>query len=140
MSIKQVAVVSVPVSDQERAKEFYVDALGFELQRDDTSVPGLRWLQVGPQGASTTLTMVTWFESMPAGWKPVVETPDEIRIAFWERGEFLAYVAHAKPTKKVVWAVPNYARYAYHLGFAAVERHDLAAAERWVDRSLALEA
>ena len=67
MSIKGVAVVSVPVSDQERAKEFYVGRLGFELLRDDSSIPGMRWLQVGPVGASPTLTLVTWFDSMPAG-------------------------------------------------------------------------
>ncbi len=68
MSIKDVAVVSVPVSDQERAKDFYVNKLGFELRRDDAaSVPGMRWVQVGARGAPTTLTLVTWFESMPPG-------------------------------------------------------------------------
>jgi catechol 2,3-dioxygenase-like lactoylglutathione lyase family enzyme len=63
----QAAVVSVPVSDQERAKRFYVDQLGFELLRDDSSVPGMRWLQVCPPGSTTALTLVDWFESMPAG-------------------------------------------------------------------------
>jgi catechol 2,3-dioxygenase-like lactoylglutathione lyase family enzyme len=63
----QVAVVSVPVSDQDVAKSFYVDRLGFELVRDDASVPGLRWVQVRPRGGSTSLTLVDWFESMPAG-------------------------------------------------------------------------
>ena len=63
----RVAVVSVPVSDQARAKRFYVDQLGCELIRDDDGVPGLRWIQVRPQGGSVTLTLVDWFESMPAG-------------------------------------------------------------------------
>ncbi len=63
----QVAVVSVPVSDQERAKTFYVDDLGFELTRDDSSVPGMRWVQLRPPGSPTSLTLVDWFESMPAG-------------------------------------------------------------------------
>lgn len=67
MAIQDVRVVSVPVSDQERAREFYVEKLGFELVRDDDAVPGIRWLQVGPPGASTSLTLVTWFESMPPG-------------------------------------------------------------------------
>jgi catechol 2,3-dioxygenase-like lactoylglutathione lyase family enzyme len=35
----RVAVVSVHVSDQERAKGFYVDSLGLELVRDDSSIP-----------------------------------------------------------------------------------------------------
>lgn len=67
MTVTNVAVVSVPVSDQERAKAFYVDALGLELVRDDRSIPGMRWIQVRPPGGGTALTLVTWFESMPAG-------------------------------------------------------------------------
>jgi catechol 2,3-dioxygenase-like lactoylglutathione lyase family enzyme len=67
MTVQDIRVVSVPVADQERAKEFYVQKLGFELTRDDDSTPGLHWIQVTPKGASTSLTLVDWFESMPAG-------------------------------------------------------------------------
>ena len=67
MGIADVRVVSVPVSDQDRAREFYVEKLGFALVRDDASVPGIRWVQLAPPGGSTSLTLVTWFESMPAG-------------------------------------------------------------------------
>jgi catechol 2,3-dioxygenase-like lactoylglutathione lyase family enzyme len=67
VALQAVRVVSVPVSDQDRAKEFYVDKLGFELIRDDDSVPGLRWLQVAPRAGGTSLSLVTWFETMPAG-------------------------------------------------------------------------
>ena len=48
MAVQDVTVVSIPVSDQERAKAFYVDTLGLELVRDDDSVPGIRWIQVAP--------------------------------------------------------------------------------------------
>jgi catechol 2,3-dioxygenase-like lactoylglutathione lyase family enzyme len=67
MAVQDVRVVSVPVSDQDRAKQFYVQKLGFELTRDDDSVPGLRWVQVTPRVGGTSLTLVTWFESMPPG-------------------------------------------------------------------------
>jgi catechol 2,3-dioxygenase-like lactoylglutathione lyase family enzyme len=67
MAIEDVRVVSVPVSDQDHAREFYVEKLGFELVRDDDSLPGIRWVQVAPPGATTALTLVTWFESMPPG-------------------------------------------------------------------------
>ena len=63
----KVAVVSVPVSDQERAKAFYVDTLGWDVVRDDHSIPGTRWVQVRPGPGSPTLTLVTWFDTMPAG-------------------------------------------------------------------------
>jgi catechol 2,3-dioxygenase-like lactoylglutathione lyase family enzyme len=67
MAVRDVKVISVPVSDQERAKAFYVDTLGFELTRDDDSIPGIRWVQVTPKEASISLTLVTWFETMPPG-------------------------------------------------------------------------
>ncbi len=65
--IDQIQIVSVPVGDQERARDFYVDALGFELRADETWGEGMRWVEVAPEGSATSLTLVTWFESMPPG-------------------------------------------------------------------------
>jgi len=67
MAVSDVKVVSIPVSDQERAKQFYVEKLGFEVTRDDDSVPGIRWVQVTPRGGSASLTLVTWFDTMAPG-------------------------------------------------------------------------
>jgi predicted enzyme related to lactoylglutathione lyase len=67
MTIADVALVSIPVSDPERAVRFYRDALGFDVVRDDRSVPGMRWLQLAPAGAGSQLTLATWFETMPPG-------------------------------------------------------------------------
>jgi catechol 2,3-dioxygenase-like lactoylglutathione lyase family enzyme len=67
MAIEDVKVISVPVSDQDRAKAFYVETLGFELTRDDDSIPGIRWVQVTPNKGAPSLTLVTWFDTMPAG-------------------------------------------------------------------------
>jgi len=67
MAIENVKLISVPVSDQVRAKRFYVEKLGFELTRDDDSIPGIRWIQVTPKGGAPSLTLVTWFETMPPG-------------------------------------------------------------------------
>jgi catechol 2,3-dioxygenase-like lactoylglutathione lyase family enzyme len=39
VAIEEVKVISVPVSDQERAKAFYVEKLGFQLTRDDVPSP-----------------------------------------------------------------------------------------------------
>ncbi len=65
--IKEVQIVSVPVSDQERAKSFYVNDLGFELRADNPWGDGMRWVEVAPEGAMTSLALVTWFEAMPSG-------------------------------------------------------------------------
>ncbi|GAB3650187.1 VOC family protein [Glycomyces tarimensis] len=67
MNITKLQVVSLPVSDQERAKSFYVDTLGLELVRDNPMGPDQRWVEVAPPGADTGITLVTWFPTMPAG-------------------------------------------------------------------------
>lgn len=78
MGITGVQLLSLPVRDQDRAKSFYVDVLGFELVADTSMGPGMRWVQVRPSGAATSITLVTWFDSMtPGGTKgTVLETDD----------------------------------------------------------------
>ncbi len=77
--------------------------------------------------------------SMPEGWAAWVDRPDQLEVAFWDKGEFVAYVTYTKPAKDVIWKLPSYSRYCYYLCFAAVERQDLAAATKWIDRALELE-
>jgi catechol 2,3-dioxygenase-like lactoylglutathione lyase family enzyme len=85
MSIEHLSVVSVPVSDQERAKSFYTETLGFDLLADNPFGDGQRWIQVGPKGAATSLTLVTWFETMPAGsTKGIVLECDDLDATYQE--------------------------------------------------------
>lgn len=49
--------VAVPVSDHDRALQFYSGVLGFETRRDATFGPGLRWVEVAPAGAQTTVSL-----------------------------------------------------------------------------------
>ena len=65
--INQVGTVMVPVSDQERALEFYVDKLGFEKRTDTPFGDGERWLEVAPPGAATTIALITPREGEPTG-------------------------------------------------------------------------
>ncbi|HEY8318262.1 MAG TPA: VOC family protein [Amnibacterium sp.] len=78
MPVSHVQLFSVPVTDQDRARDFYVDVLGFELIDDQRMGPAMRWVRVRPPGAETAITLVTWFDSMPAGSVRglVLETPD----------------------------------------------------------------
>jgi catechol 2,3-dioxygenase-like lactoylglutathione lyase family enzyme len=57
--ITSVGTVSVFVSDQDRAKEFYTDVLGFELRTDAPLYPGAtaRWVAVAPAGAKTEVIL-----------------------------------------------------------------------------------
>lgn len=57
--INKVGTVSVYVSDQQRAKAFYTEKLGMELQIDAELEPGssLRWIAVAPPGAETQIIL-----------------------------------------------------------------------------------
>jgi catechol 2,3-dioxygenase-like lactoylglutathione lyase family enzyme len=78
MTIRRVQLFSLPVSDQDRSRDFYVGALGFELISDVQMGPDMRWVQVAPPGSTTSITLVTWFPTMPAGSTKgtVLETDD----------------------------------------------------------------
>ncbi len=67
MAIVSFEIISVPVSNQEGAKNFYRDMLGFELLRDEPMGPETRWIQLAPPGCSTTIALVNWFDAMPPG-------------------------------------------------------------------------
>jgi catechol 2,3-dioxygenase-like lactoylglutathione lyase family enzyme len=83
MRLSHLQVVSIPVADQDRAKTFYTEVLGFALLADNPMGENQRWVQVGPAGAETSLTLVTWFPSMPPGsTQGLVLATDEIDEAY----------------------------------------------------------
>lgn len=59
MPINKVATVCVFVSDQARAKAFYVDQLGLELRQDQPLYPGAstRWIAVAPRDSATEIIL-----------------------------------------------------------------------------------
>jgi catechol 2,3-dioxygenase-like lactoylglutathione lyase family enzyme len=65
--ISQIGTVIVPVSDQDRAIEFYLDKLGFEKRADVPFGNGDRWVEVAPAGATTTIAIVAPREGEPVG-------------------------------------------------------------------------
>jgi catechol 2,3-dioxygenase-like lactoylglutathione lyase family enzyme len=78
MTITKVQLLSLPVADLDRSRDFYVDVLGFELLADTQMGPDRRWVQVAPPGGATSIALVTWFPTMPAGSTKgtVLETDD----------------------------------------------------------------
>ncbi|HYW23847.1 MAG TPA: VOC family protein [Terriglobales bacterium] len=65
--ITDVRTVGIPVTDQERALDFYVGKLGFEKRMDVPFGPGQRWVEVAPPGAGTTIALVSAGQGAPAG-------------------------------------------------------------------------
>ena len=56
--VTQMATVFVPVGDQDRSLDFYVDKLGFQKRTDFTYGDGQRWVEVVPPGAETSIALV----------------------------------------------------------------------------------
>jgi catechol 2,3-dioxygenase-like lactoylglutathione lyase family enzyme len=56
--IDKVGRVAVPVSDQDRAIEFYTEKLGFSVDADIAVDDNYRWVEVSPPGGGTSLAIV----------------------------------------------------------------------------------
>src|SRR3954463_9325072 len=63
----RIEVVFVPVSDADRAKEFYVEKLGWHLDHDQTGTPELRFVQVTPNGSACSIAFGPGISSMEPG-------------------------------------------------------------------------
>lgn len=65
--ITDVRTVSVGVTDQDRALEFYIGKLGFENRLDAPMGEGNRWIEVAAPGAGTSVALVSASPAVPAG-------------------------------------------------------------------------
>lgn len=67
MNITHLKRVSVPVTDQDKAKAFYTDTLKFKVIVE-VPVPmgeNARWIEVAPEGADTSLILANWLPMAP---------------------------------------------------------------------------
>jgi len=55
--VSKIGTVVIPVADQDREIEFYVEKLGFEKRADVPFGNGQRWVEVAPGGAVTTIAL-----------------------------------------------------------------------------------
>lgn len=65
--VNKVNTVVIPVSEQDRAIEFYVDKLGLEKRVDIPFGGSYRWVEVAPAGAETTIALAPPPEGKPSG-------------------------------------------------------------------------
>ena len=66
-TILDVRCVAVPVHDQDAALAFYVDVLGFEKRLDAPISDTMRWIEVAPPAAATSIALVAGPDSPPPG-------------------------------------------------------------------------
>jgi catechol 2,3-dioxygenase-like lactoylglutathione lyase family enzyme len=62
-----IELIVVPVSDVDRAKAFYIDQVGFDLEVDTTNGPDFRVVQLTPKGSACSIAIGTGIGQMEPG-------------------------------------------------------------------------
>jgi catechol 2,3-dioxygenase-like lactoylglutathione lyase family enzyme len=63
----RLELVQVPVSDVDRAKDFYTQRAGFVLDHDHEVGGGIRFVQLTPPGSPASIALGTGLTTMPPG-------------------------------------------------------------------------
>jgi len=63
----KLELIVLPVSDVERAKEFYADRLGFNVDVDHTASEAFRVVQLTPPGSACSITIGTGVSQVAPG-------------------------------------------------------------------------
>src|SRR5829696_6488022 len=86
----KLELITVPVSDVDRAKAFYVDQVGFNADHDHRVSDELRFVQLTPRGSACSIALTTGAHEMEPGTieglQLVVEDADAARAELLERG------------------------------------------------------
>ncbi len=66
----KLELVTLPVSDVDRAKEFYVDKVGFNADHDVRPMEGIRFVQLTPPGSACSVAIGEGLTEAPPGTAP----------------------------------------------------------------------
>src|SRR3712207_2120709 len=77
-TVNNIGVTMFTVADQDAARAFYTDKLGWEVRGDDRYGDNgeMRWLEVAPPGSTARLALNPPMRDEPGGGSIGVETPD----------------------------------------------------------------
>jgi predicted enzyme related to lactoylglutathione lyase len=86
----KLELVPVPVTDVDRAKSFYVDNVGFNLDHDHQVNERLRFVQLTPPGSACSIVIGVGVTEMAAGSQKglqvVVDDVEAVRRELSDRG------------------------------------------------------
>lgn len=84
--IKRLKFASIPVTDQDRALEFYTKMLGFEVFSDQPFSDDQRWIELGIPGADTRIVLFTpdAHKPMIGGWSNLTFCTDNVERTYEE--------------------------------------------------------
>ena len=63
----KIELIAIPVTDVDRAKEFYVDQVGFNADHDYQVNENLRFVQLTPPGSACSIVLGTGITDMQPG-------------------------------------------------------------------------
>ena len=94
----KLELVPIPVSDVDRAKAFYVEGVGFELDVDHRAGDEFRVVQLTPPGSACSIAVGTGIVRTPPGsvqgLQLVVVDIEAARAELLERGVEISEVQH----------------------------------------------
>ena len=97
----KIELVAIPVTDVDRAKEFYVDRVRFHADHDYQVIGTLRFVQLTPPGSACSIVMGTGITEMPPGsQKGVQVVVADVEAA---RRELLAHGVQASEVDVQPW-------------------------------------
>jgi predicted enzyme related to lactoylglutathione lyase len=86
----KLELIQVPVSDVDRAKDFYVDKVGFSDDHDHQVNDEIRFVQLTPPGSACSISLTTGAHEMEPGsiegLQVVVDDADAARAELAGRG------------------------------------------------------
>ena len=89
-SAMRLELIQVPVSDIDRAKEFYVEKLGFNADHDHQVNDEIRFVQLTPPGSAASIALTSGAHQMTPGsidgLQMVVDDAEASRRELAERG------------------------------------------------------
>lgn len=89
MDIK-IELIFVPVTDVDRAKDFYVNKAGFHLDHDQRMSEELRFVQLTPPGSACSIAFGEGLSDMEPGTQnsiqAVIDDADAVRAVLVENG------------------------------------------------------
>jgi catechol 2,3-dioxygenase-like lactoylglutathione lyase family enzyme len=93
----KLEVVTIPVSDVDRAKDFYAGKVGFEVDLDTRLGDGTRLVQLTPPGSGCSIHLNTGLDASPGSARGLVLVVPDIEAArteLVERGVEAGPVRH----------------------------------------------
>ena len=111
----KLELVVVPVSDVDRAKDFYVDQMGFTLDVDHQAGDAFRVVQLTPPGSACSITIGTGITQVSPGTYQglhlVVTDIEAARVELVERGVDVSEPFHFGPEGQTTGVNPERADY-----------------------------